>query len=84
MAVIDYHDVEREFGALARDSRKRKRLSQQDVAEAMSSRGFPMHQTTLAKLERGQRPLRMSEAVALSDILLIPWAPFIPGQWKPR
>lgn len=43
--------------------------TQQDLATAL---GWEVR--TVQRLERGQRPLKLSEAVLVSDVLDIPWA----------
>lgn len=43
--------------------------SQTEVASDMALRGFPWSQTTVYQVETGKRPLRMTEAVALAEIL---------------
>lgn len=40
--------------------------SQADVSKRLSQLGFDLHQTTIAKLEAGKRPLRVAELMALS------------------
>ncbi|KQV20923.1 MULTISPECIES: helix-turn-helix domain-containing protein [unclassified Kitasatospora] len=44
-------------------------LSQQDVAERMTRLGFKFHQTQIAKIENGSRPVRFDEVVALAKTL---------------
>lgn len=76
MQDTTYHAYETEFGAAVKRFRKAHRLSQEQLSEILASHGFPMHQTTVAKLERGGRPIRLAEAFALADILLMPvWTP---------
>lgn len=43
--------------------------TQEDLAAAMSSRGHRWWQTTVGKVEHGERPLRLSEAVDLCRVL---------------
>ena len=50
--------------------RVRLDLSQRDVAQVMADRhNLGWHQTTVAKVEAGDRPVRVSEALALADVL---------------
>ncbi|MGW6003569.1 helix-turn-helix domain-containing protein [Oerskovia enterophila] len=51
--------------------KKREELgwSQQELAEALRDAGVSSHQTTVAKVERGERPLKMTEAVAVAYAL---------------
>lgn len=56
----------------AENFRKRRellRLSQTDVAEKMTERGFAFHQQTVAKIERGTRRVGIGEATELANIL---------------
>jgi hypothetical protein len=49
-------------------------VSQEELAQHMSERGFGFTQATTWKIERGQRPIKISEAVALGKVLgLISW-----------
>lgn len=57
------------IGRRARELREHRRFSQQHVAAAMTVKGHRWHQTTVAKTETGERPLRLSEARALSQLL---------------
>lgn len=47
--------------------RLRGELSQQNVADFMRERGFEWAQATVWSIEKGKRPLRLSEAEALAD-----------------
>lgn len=63
---------ERSFGGKIRDWRRARSWSQEDLAQKMTELGFEMHQTTVAKIERGTRPLRVAEAVALAQVFDVP------------
>ena len=52
--------------------RERNGWSQEELAQRMTDRGFGFSQATIWKIESGQRPLKISEAVALSDALELP------------
>jgi transcriptional regulator with XRE-family HTH domain len=53
-----------------RAARARSRLTQGDVADAMTSRGFDTwHRATLSLIERYQRSVTAEELVALAEIL---------------
>ncbi|MFI6031614.1 helix-turn-helix domain-containing protein [Amycolatopsis magusensis] len=52
--------------------RERGGVSQEELAQRMSERGFGFSQATIWKIESGQRPVKISEAVALSDALDLP------------
>ncbi|NTY59096.1 helix-turn-helix domain-containing protein [Mycolicibacterium sphagni] len=63
---------EKRFGELVRQWRQERNWSQDDVALFLRDQGFEMHQTTVAKIERGARPLRVAEAAALADLFEMP------------
>jgi transcriptional regulator with XRE-family HTH domain len=63
---------ERAFGEKVRQWRQARNWSQEDLAEELRQFGFDMHQTTLAKLEKGLRPLRVSEAAAIAAVFGLP------------
>jgi transcriptional regulator with XRE-family HTH domain len=46
--------------------------SQAELAKRLSEIGFEMHQTTVAKLEAGKRPLRVAETFALAQVFGLP------------
>lgn len=46
-------------------------ISQAQLAERMTQRGHAMQQQTILKIEKGARPLKFSEAVAMADCLKI-------------
>lgn len=52
--------------------RSQRGWSQQDLARHMSDEyGLRWHQTTIAKIEAGQRPIGLNEAAALADVFQI-------------
>ncbi len=63
---------EKRFGEVVRGWRQDRNWSQEDVAEKLRHQGFEMHQTTIAKLERGTRPLRVAEATAIAEVFDMP------------
>ncbi|WP_431233553.1 helix-turn-helix domain-containing protein [Mycolicibacterium psychrotolerans] len=63
---------EKRFGEVIRRWRTDRNWSQEDVAERLRHQGFEMHQTTVAKIERGARPLRVAEAAALAEVFEMP------------
>ncbi|WP_341578578.1 helix-turn-helix transcriptional regulator [Microbacterium schleiferi] len=63
-------EVDQNIARNVRRSRELRGWSQSEFAERMSALGIPgMHQTTIARIESGQRPLRAAEAVALCRLL---------------
>jgi transcriptional regulator with XRE-family HTH domain len=61
--------IDRNVATNVREYRDRCSLSQEDLAQQMSDRGFGFSQATIWKIESGQRPVKLSEAVALAEIL---------------
>lgn len=47
-------------------------LSQAELSARLAELGMDMHQTTIAKLEAGKRPLRVAEMFALSHVFRMP------------
>jgi transcriptional regulator with XRE-family HTH domain len=58
---------ERLLGLRLRTLREVAGMTQQQLAARMTQLGFSMRQTTIAKIEAGQRPVRVNEAVTLAD-----------------
>jgi transcriptional regulator with XRE-family HTH domain len=67
-----YEYWEKNFGDKVRQWRRERNWSQEDVADRLRKEGFDMHQTTVAKIERGTRPLRVAEAAAIAAIFRVP------------
>lgn len=62
-------DAERRIGRNMRRVRESLGLKQQDVADKMNEAGFKFHQTQVAKVERGERPVRVNEWFAIANAL---------------
>lgn len=75
----DHLEAERRVVANIRDQRIRAGLSQEQVASALRSTGWDLHQSTIAKIEAGKRPLRLAEVYAFADVLSVPWVSLIEG-----
>ncbi|MGW5477617.1 helix-turn-helix transcriptional regulator [Streptomyces sp. NPDC004008] len=57
------------FAAWLKETRTGAGLSQQRVADALKAQGYAtFQQTTIAKIERGARPVRLDEAVAMTAL----------------
>jgi transcriptional regulator with XRE-family HTH domain len=65
----EYADTDRNVAANLRHFREQAGLSQDELAQRMNERGFEFTQTTIGKIESGQRPVKISEIVALGDTL---------------
>ena len=64
-------EPERVLAAQVRAIRDNLGMTQAEVAKEMSARGHPMRQSTIAKIEAAQRPVRVNEAVTLAAILRV-------------
>ncbi|WP_166787032.1 helix-turn-helix domain-containing protein [Cryobacterium sinapicolor] len=72
-----YRVRERQVGKEIKAQRINSGLSQSDLAKRMSELGFQMEQSTIAKIENGNRPFRLAELFALSGILNVPETAFL-------
>src|SRR5579859_7645640 len=72
-------EPERILAAQARAYREKLGMTQAEVAREMSARGPAMRQSTIAKIEGGQRPVRVNEAVMLAAVLRVPLADLLAG-----
>jgi transcriptional regulator with XRE-family HTH domain len=68
----EHESWEKRFGEVVRGWRLDRNWSQEEVAERLRHQGFEMHQTTVAKIERGARPLRVAEASAIGTVFGMP------------
>jgi transcriptional regulator with XRE-family HTH domain len=65
--------MERWFGENLRTVREQQEISQTGLARMMAEAGFSnFHQSTVARIEAGERPVRLSEGLELSVILGTP------------
>ncbi len=62
-------EPERILAAQVRAIREKLGMTQAEVASEMTARGLGMRQSTIAKIEAGQRPVRVNEAAMLAGIL---------------
>ncbi|MGW6008637.1 helix-turn-helix domain-containing protein [Streptomyces sp. NPDC055210] len=62
-------DTERVIGREMRRLRERLGITQQDVADRMTKNGFRLHQTQIAKMERGERAIRVNEWIGIASAL---------------
>lgn len=66
-----FRGIDQNIAANVRGYREAASISQEELAQRMSDRGFGFTQATVWKVESGQRPVRASELVALADALEI-------------
>lgn len=58
------------FGERVKRARADRSWSQADMAKLLADKGVqPMHATTVAKIEAGDRSVRINEAVGIADLL---------------
>jgi transcriptional regulator with XRE-family HTH domain len=60
--------VEASFRDTVKDERKGRGWSQAHVAQLLSDKGLAVYPTTVAKIEAGERAVRVDELVALANI----------------
>lgn len=60
--------TDKHFGEFVRKERDAKKWTQQEMAAKVNTK-VQMHYTTLAKIEKGERSVRIAEAVAIADVL---------------
>jgi transcriptional regulator with XRE-family HTH domain len=65
-ATTDFNHL---LGANVVKVRKASGLSQADLAALLTERGFSFQQPMVGKVERGERPLKADELVAIAEIL---------------
>lgn len=61
--------TDKRFGERVKDEREHRGWSQANMAKMLSDNGIhPMHPTTVAKIEAGDRSVRINEAVGIADL----------------
>lgn len=63
---------ERVFGIQVRELRQARGWTQDQFANALAALGFPIHQTTVAKMEGGTRPTSVGEIAAIAKLFDVP------------
>ena len=66
------HALERSMCEKFRQLREDRGWSQTELSEQLAEYGIDMHQTTIAKMESGKRPLRVAEMFGLSHVFKMP------------
>lgn len=56
------------FSNTLKRERDKQEWSQAELAKRMSDKGIDMHWTTIAKVEKGERSVRIDEAAAFADV----------------
>jgi transcriptional regulator with XRE-family HTH domain len=75
--VVTARPTDEAIGQRVRERREQLRLSQAHIAMKMNLKGHQWHQTTVAKTETGERPLRLTEALALAEALFVQLSVFL-------
>jgi len=79
MAHTSEKTPEELLGAWVREAREHRGWSQETLARQLGeTAGIDLHQSAVARLERGERPIRLNEAAALSKILNLDLRMFSP------
>lgn len=60
--------TEDHFRKRLKDERERREWTQEALANMLSAKGIPMHWTTVAKIEKGDRSVRIDEAAGIADL----------------
>jgi transcriptional regulator with XRE-family HTH domain len=78
MRVKHDETSEARFGARVRQAREDRGWSQEALARHLrdTAAGVDLHQSAIARLERGERAIRFNEAAALAKVLNIDLRPF--------
>jgi len=77
-----FRDIDRDIATNVRTYREAARISQDELAQRMTGRGFGFSQATVWKIESGHRPVRASELIGLADSLEV--HPSIALAWEPE
>ena len=60
---------DRDFGKRVKAHRSDRGWTQPQMAKMLSDNGiYPMHSTTIAKIEAGERSVRINEAVGIAEL----------------
>ena len=67
------HEADARFAQRVKAERERRRISQTQLVTALAAKnGIRWHQSTMTKVEAGERPVRLMEALALASVLGMP------------
>ncbi|WEG10431.1 helix-turn-helix transcriptional regulator [Microbacterium horticulturae] len=68
--ITDWHQREKNFAENLRTLREQKGVSQSEIARRLDREGWPgFHQTTISRVEKGERTLSIGEAAAVAEML---------------
>jgi transcriptional regulator with XRE-family HTH domain len=60
--------IENHFSEALKEQRKRRDWSQSQLEKMLADKGVHLHWTTIAKIEKGERSVRIDEAAAIADL----------------
>lgn len=60
--------IEHHFSKALKDLRKSRDWSQSQLEKMLAEKGIHLHWTTIAKIEKGERSVRIDEAAAIADL----------------
>lgn len=69
----------RRFGASLKNIRTHARLTQSELADRMTSVGYPMSRVMVAKTESATRPVSVEEMAAFASVLEVPVPYLLPS-----
>lgn len=60
--------IDDRFSDALKEQRKRRDWSQSQLEKMLAEKGIHLHWTTIAKIEKGERSVRIDEAAAIADL----------------
>lgn len=66
--IVPVKNIEEEFGAVVRSLRLAAGMTQEQLAQALTSEGWAARQNTIAKLENGLRPTTLAELYVIARV----------------
>jgi transcriptional regulator with XRE-family HTH domain len=60
--------IENHFSEALKEERKRRDWSQGQLQKMLADKGVHLHSTTIAKIEKGERSVRIDEAAAIAEL----------------
>ncbi|WP_162819226.1 helix-turn-helix domain-containing protein [Leifsonia aquatica] len=77
MQIDEPQSVEQAFGRAVKAARNERGMSQRSLAEYLGRRGGRLDQSAIARIESGERAIRLDEAASLSEALDIDLEPIM-------
>jgi transcriptional regulator with XRE-family HTH domain len=65
-------EEEERLGKVVRQQRRDRGWSQADMATALKAIGWPLHQTTISKIEAAKQPIRVADLLAFATAFGMP------------